>query len=597
MADTPVIDLTEETTPSYDDLLYLVDDPSGSPADKKLPLSRLTGFVGLKSYPSVTAMANDSGLGTGDAAITEGTSSAGDGGAGIWVWDDAVPASTYNDDTAKVVFAYPNGKSTDGCWKKILGNVNSDVSVPVGAGERYTTISAALQHLGSLQTVNGADIVIELQTGFTMEEQIIVANGTDYSHVKITSVDAQVTIDRSTITAFTTSLDGFQGIGTHAAAFMAGNNAALPRIGTVFAFDASGSADYRKSGIFITNGSKCIVEENCGIHDTDGSGAYVRYSSALIAPGSTWDNNGTDEASAGNNELCGIRCEFQCILSAQEATVTNSNEMGIQVLGASVASLRDATITGAASIGIYGGGCSVIHARGVTVTGCNTGMYAYEGCIVRLIQTDLSSNTSNGLWIESNAVVNSATGTTINNNGANGVRISSGGRFSITTPTITGNTGDGINVSSGEVFISGGEISGSGDNDIEIGGAHAIVRLSGTVTTTSGNTADNNVTDSNVSAFNLLERDGTGGIFGRGGDVSNRGTATVASGTTSIAVTHGVDFTPLLQEVSVTPTNNPTNAVNYWISNMTSTQFTINTNTDPGSGGASFAWNLHRVIG
>ncbi len=79
---------------------------------------------------------------------------------------------------------------------------------------------------------------------------------------------------------------------------------------------------------------------------------------------------------------------------------------------------------------------------------------------------------------------------------------------------------------------------------------------------------------------------------------SNFGTgATVPQGSTSVSVTHGVFYTPSLANIQVTPTNNPTNsaAAQFWISNPTSTTFNINTNADPGSGGATFSWQVRRT--
>jgi hypothetical protein len=68
------------------------------------------------------------------------------------------------------------------------------------------------------------------------------------------------------------------------------------------------------------------------------------------------------------------------------------------------------------------------------------------------------------------------------------------------------------------------------------------------------------------------------------------GTATVANGATTTVVTHGLSVTPTLQNISVTPTNNMGNATKFWISTPTSTQFTINVNTDPGATTATFVW-------
>jgi hypothetical protein len=87
-----------------------------------------------------------------------------------------------------------------------------------------------------------------------------------------------------------------------------------------------------------------------------------------------------------------------------------------------------------------------------------------------------------------------------------------------------------------------------------------------------------------------LEFNGTNWyVIGFQGNLNN-GNATVANGSTSIAVTHGLEETPGLSDIQVTPTNNLGNATKFWVSNPTSTQFTINVDADPGATTATFAW-------
>jgi len=68
------------------------------------------------------------------------------------------------------------------------------------------------------------------------------------------------------------------------------------------------------------------------------------------------------------------------------------------------------------------------------------------------------------------------------------------------------------------------------------------------------------------------------------------GAATIASGTTSIAVTHNLAMTPSAQQIQITPTNNPTNNVRHWVSAVSSTTFTVSSSGDPGASGLAFAW-------
>lgn len=71
---------------------------------------------------------------------------------------------------------------------------------------------------------------------------------------------------------------------------------------------------------------------------------------------------------------------------------------------------------------------------------------------------------------------------------------------------------------------------------------------------------------------------------------ASSGTATIASGATSVDVTHGLAVTPLAANIQITPTNGLGSAAKFWVSNITSTTFRINVNADPGVDTATFAW-------
>lgn len=115
--------------------------------------------------------------------------------------------------------------------------------------------------------------------------------------------------------------------------------------------------------------------------------------------------------------------------------------------------------------------------------------------------------------------------------------------------------------------------------------------------TGSGGGGNNLITNNSFAAGAVLtvgkvEIGGTGSIVrgNRGYVTEAKGTATVASGTTSIAVTHGLDRTPAAADVKVTPTNSLGSAAKFWTSAVGATTFTINTNVDPGATTATFAW-------
>lgn len=71
----------------------------------------------------------------------------------------------------------------------------------------------------------------------------------------------------------------------------------------------------------------------------------------------------------------------------------------------------------------------------------------------------------------------------------------------------------------------------------------------------------------------------------------NHGLATVLAGTTSIVVPHGLAVTPLLEQISITPQGTLSAASSYWVSNPTSTSFTINVNVNP-TVNVTFGWRV-----
>lgn len=74
------------------------------------------------------------------------------------------------------------------------------------------------------------------------------------------------------------------------------------------------------------------------------------------------------------------------------------------------------------------------------------------------------------------------------------------------------------------------------------------------------------------------------------GWTKNKGTATVVSGDTFVAVTHGLESTPDATHLNVTATNNLGTATHFWVSDIGASTFRINVDQDPGATTATFAW-------
>ena len=102
-----------------------------------------------------------------------------------------------------------------------------------------------------------------------------------------------------------------------------------------------------------------------------------------------------------------------------------------------------------------------------------------------------------------------------------------------------------------------------------------------------------------------LRNSGTAGAFNTAGTTETRGcaglltrnagTATVISGNTTTVVNHGLARTPAVKDIRVTPINNLGNASKFWISGVSSAQFTINVDSNPGATTATFSWQADTI--
>jgi hypothetical protein len=201
-----------------------------------------------------------------------------------------------------------------------------------------------------------------------------------------------------------------------------------------------------------------------------------------------------------------------------------------------------------------------------------------------------------------------------------GIRVQNAFDTKIIASTFDGLAGDCIFLVANKCIVSNNLITGPGDagsqpasgihlefnthfnvisgNSLETsntiaGQVRSLIREEGT-----GGSGDNLIEGNSTTwgsfgpTVALIESAGTNTIVRNniGWKTENSGTATIANGSTTIAVTHGLDATPSLGNIALTPTNNLGTATKFWISGVTNTQFTINVDADPGASTATFSW-------
>lgn len=111
-----------------------------------------------------------------------------------------------------------------------------------------------------------------------------------------------------------------------------------------------------------------------------------------------------------------------------------------------------------------------------------------------------------------------------------------------------------------------------------------------------GTGADYNLIEGNDLTGNEtagVRKDGTNSIVRNniGFVTEAKGTGSIASGATTAVITHGLGITPSAANIHITLTENPTNTPGaVFVTSITSTQFTVNVENDPGASNLDFSW-------
>jgi hypothetical protein len=143
------------------------------------------------------------------------------------ILDGAVNPSEFASTAAAIAAAIEN--------ESYLINNTDAVLITVGASGDFTTLNEALEQatrMRPLYKTNNPAVEVKMLAGFVMQEQVI-ADGIDLSFVRLTSEDAEVIINRESLTELV-YFDYYP-------AFCATNNGILPLIDALFNMNTTGS--------------------------------------------------------------------------------------------------------------------------------------------------------------------------------------------------------------------------------------------------------------------------------------------------------------------------------------------------------------------
>ena len=247
---------------------------------------------------------------------------------GAWVTSTAYAVKdlvTYDSVKYICLAAHTSGTwATDlaaGRWAVYQGDgklLGASVTYTVGATGDFSTINAALAFVSEYRPVYdaaGIRVTIQLQTGFTVTEQIII-DAVDLSFCSLEAVDATVYIDASYITEL------IRGPSYATRPFLGAiNGGKSPIINCLFEFSASWTSDHNKSG-FSAQGAGSAIHIGSG-------GIRLALYGAIAGRGGMVGGLG-----ASTTVLTG--CRFGCVaeagglISGVTIDASDSGENGVQ---------------------------------------------------------------------------------------------------------------------------------------------------------------------------------------------------------------------------------------------------------------------------
>lgn len=260
-------------------------------------------------------------------------------------------------------------------------------TITVGTGGQFSTINAALAYATKkYPTYVSASVrprvTINLLSGFVMAEQVYV-DGLDLGWITISSVDAEVTIQRSALT--TTYVTGNP-------AFAIDANAISPIINVLFNMDTSGTASSRHG--IVVKGSRASIESGKGFKNCGGNGLHAIRSAIVKAYNSNFSGSG----------VYGIYADQASIISAYGANVSYAYTSGVYATGASTIEFASGN---AQRAGYAQDDTTILNASA-------DGIYAHSGSTINAASANASNSTRYGVFAQYNSRINFNSGTATN---------------------------------------------------------------------------------------------------------------------------------------------------------------------------------------
>jgi hypothetical protein len=227
------------------------------------------------------------------------------------------------------------------------------------------------------------------------------------------------------------------------------------------------------------------------------------------------------------------------------------------------------------------------------------GMVATAGADFVFTSCWFLGSISGGAYVQSPAITYAFVGSTFARSGGNGLDLFSGGDHLVEGCIFWGNgvgaTTSGLHI---EAAVSGAVVKGSRFSNNSAGWNFPASSQQYGIQVDAG--ADNLlITDNDVRGNTAAGiKFGAGPVgptkilrHNLGFVTENSGTGSVAAGSTSVNVPHGLSLQPGAQHIDIKPTNISTNSVRWAVTATSPTTFTLTLSGDPGASGFRFGWS------
>ncbi|CDQ39073.1 right-handed parallel beta-helix repeat-containing protein [Virgibacillus salexigens] len=278
----------------------------------------------------------------------------------------------------------------------------------------FENIQIAIDTLSQRRTNQGTTIKINLESGYELNDPIILSNG-DYSQFEITSTDTEVNVGASfpSVDIDLLTLKNARGL--------------------VWNILVNGQA-YCRNGLGVYNNSHLEVRAGKGFKYANQNNLYGRYGSIIFADdgifthGSQAGNSAegwsgilawgatihAERADVSDSKTYGAQAAAGGSLSFRNGIANNCGRHGIRSTNAGSVDARDAQADNAGAYGIYARDAGILNANGISAKNAGVaGIMSYNASIIDA-ELAVVDGSETGVIADQNSKVNFFKGTALN---------------------------------------------------------------------------------------------------------------------------------------------------------------------------------------